>query len=391
MKHIQYLAGEIGPRGSTSKEEKQAADYVVEFLHSQGVEEVDQQVFRSPTTWAWTNFIADLIVLLGIATYFFYPLFGAFFSGIGLLFNILENDNRLTLSRLMPKQQSQNIIGTIRPSNQVKNKVVLVAHIDSARADSAHHPARVASFRGMFLLNIAFPILIFLVCFIGVLLDFGGVLLASYRIDWLILILLALPVLYIMVLLILKQFRYDLVPGANDNASGVAVVLELMTHFVKEPLKHTEVLAVLVGSEEVNCNGMINYLDQYGHNLRNAYFINIDNIGAGTPFYATVEGMLFSRKPHPDLLMLAQKVQREYPELNVEERTWRAGYTDGSAAMVRGYKVLSFLAVGDNGVPPNWHWYTDVPDNIQEENLATVETFIKKMIYTFDSSYIDSL
>ena len=51
-------------------------------------------------------------------------------------------------------------------------------------------------------------------------------------------------------LLILREVLYKISPGANDNASGVGVVLELMHYYSKKPLKNTEILAVFTGCEE---------------------------------------------------------------------------------------------------------------------------------------------
>ncbi|MFW9993831.1 MAG: M28 family peptidase [Candidatus Odinarchaeota archaeon] len=383
LKHVQHLASEIGPRGSTSDEERKASSYVVEFFRSQGVD-VSQQIFSSPTTWSWTNFTANLIVLFGVATYLYVPLLAVFLAGLGLSFNILENDNRNALSRLMPRKKSQNVIGKAKAGKATKKQVVLVAHIDSSRADYAHHPNRVSSFRKLYLLNTAFPVLILTIYSAGAVLDLTGTPLPPYRWDWLVSLLLAVPVLFVMVLLVLRQLWYGLVSGANDNASGVSVILELMAHFAREPLWNTEITAVLTGCEEVVCNGMISFLEEFGKSYREAFFINIDNCGAGMPVYASVEGMLFPHKSDQELLRLARQVQKENPELKIAERPFRSGYTDGSAAMVRGYKVLSFLALNEKGVPPNWHWYTDTLENVQVDNLAVIETFVRKLLEVID-------
>lgn len=124
---------------------------------------------------------------------------------------------------------------------------------------------------------------------------------------------------------------------------------------------------------------MISFLNEHGRTFKDAFFINLDNCGTGTPIYASLEGMLLPHKPHPDLIRLARQVLEQNTDLNVKECPFRAGFTDGSAAMVRGYKVLSILALDDDGVIPNWHWYNDVPENVQEEKLETVEAFTNSL------------
>ncbi|MFX1507121.1 MAG: hypothetical protein ACFFDC_13660, partial [Promethearchaeota archaeon] len=83
-------------------------------------------------------------------------------------------------------------------------------------------------------------------------------------------------------------------------------------------------------------------------------------------------------------LKLARKIQKEHPELQVEERSFRAGYQDGTAALVKGYKALTFLALDENNLPPNWHWETDIVENIEENTLRITEDFIKLLVKAID-------
>lgn len=58
--------------------------------------------------------------------------------------------------------------------------------------------------------------------------------------------------------------------------------------------------------------------------------------------------------------------------------------------MVRGYKVLSFLALNEDGVPPHWHWKTDVIENLEEEVIVSVEDFGLKLIKKIDKNIVTS-
>lgn len=64
--------------------------------------------------------------------------------------------------------------------------------------------------------------------------------------------------------------------------------------------------------------------------------------------------------------------------------TYRLSPTDETAAMVRGFRVLSFFALNDNNIPPNWHWETDTVENIEESNLKNVEELVKELIKVID-------
>ena len=109
------------------------------------------------------------------------------------------------------------------------------------------------------------------------------------EIVWYISLLLAIPVVYSYVLAVTSQLLSELVVGANDNTSGVAVVLELMNLISINPLQNTEVISVLTGCEEFGCGGILEFLKEYGQKYREVYLLNFDNIGAGTPIFSPKE------------------------------------------------------------------------------------------------------
>jgi hypothetical protein len=385
--HINKLANEIGPRGSTSNEEKQAAVYISEYLSSLGGLSVQTQSFQSPWTWSWPNSITLFIALIGVGSYPLSPIIGVILVFLAIIFFFAENDNRPILSRLMPKQSSQNVIGRLEPSTGKKiQSIVLVAHMDSSRADYVHQPDQVKNFRKLVLLNFGLFWIILFLMIIGIFLDLTETTVLINDIEWFFSVLLAIPVAYSFFLAVTRQSKYEIVAGANDNASGVAVVLDLMKELKKDPLKSTELIGVLTGCEEVNCNGMFAFLAEYGRELRDANFLNFDNVGAGTPIFTPKEGIFYAHQADATLLSLARSVQKDLPESKVVEQPFRAGYTDGTAAMVRGFKVLSFLALNEYSVPPNWHWYTDTVENIDEVVISEIKEFAIKLIRKIDSN-----
>ncbi|MHA1966410.1 MAG: hypothetical protein ACW964_01285 [Candidatus Hodarchaeales archaeon] len=55
--------------------------------------------------------------------------------------------------------------------------------------------------------------------------------------------------------------------------------------------------------------------------------------------------------------------------------------------MVRGYKALTFLAINEQNVPPNWHWYSEVPNNIDLETITNVKEFVQKLVEAIDQDF----
>ena len=56
-------------------------------------------------------------------------------------------------------------------------------------------------------------------------------------------------------LLGLDVARSRIVPGANDNASGVAALLAITTAFARDPLERTDVIALFTDCEETGLGG----------------------------------------------------------------------------------------------------------------------------------------
>ncbi|MHA2031386.1 MAG: M28 family peptidase, partial [Candidatus Kariarchaeaceae archaeon] len=323
-----------------------------------------------------------------IGLYMIFPLLSIALLAIAIFFFYTENDNWPTVSRIMPKQSSQNVIGKIKAQKRRLGTVLLIAHMDTSRADSAHNPSRVAGFRKLVLGNLILYCTIFILFSLGQIIDVLIFNLTLMEIVWYISLLLAIPVVYSYVLAVTRQSLSEMVVGANDNTSGVAVVLELMNLVSKNPLQNTEVISVLTGCEESGCGGILEFLKEYGSQYREDFYLNFDNIGAGNPIFASKEGIFFRHHANKNLLQLARLVQKENPNIKIKEQPFRAGYTDGTAAMVRGYKVLSFLALNEDGVPPHWHWKTDTVENLEEEVIISVKDFGVKLIKKIDEDFV---
>ena len=136
--YIYYLTEVIGPRGSTTPEERQAAEYARGVLHGLGVEDVRVEEFESASS-TWRPYaVCALLALLAVAVY---PLAGrvsalaaALLSALAFYWAYRElNFSDNPIRRLLPKGKSQNVIGIIPPDGEARKKVVLIGHLDSHR------------------------------------------------------------------------------------------------------------------------------------------------------------------------------------------------------------------------------------------------------------------
>jgi hypothetical protein len=161
------------------------------------------------------------------------------------------------------------------------------------------------------------------------------------------------------------------VPAANDNATGVAVLLELARELNANPIPGLRLLLVSTGAEEANQEGMLAFAARHFDSLdpEQTSFLCLDTVGS--PELVLIEGEGF-------LLM------RDYPEHFKArvERAARAGgvhlrrglrlsfATDGLIPLRAGFSTASIGSVNEWLVPANYHWPTDTPDRVDYGSAA---------------------
>lgn len=162
---------------------------------------------------------------------------------------------------------SYNLVGRITGGDP-RATVVLSAHYDSK---SQFMPVMVRA--ALFILGFFNAILLGLwLVASGILAATGTDLLGNRAIFYLSLV----PAFFLFLLVF--NFTGNESPGALDNASGEAVILEAGRVLVQNPPEHLEVLVCSFGCEEVGLCGSINYLLQHEDELRKRplFMLNFD-------------------------------------------------------------------------------------------------------------------
>ncbi len=121
-------------------------------------------------------------------------------------------------------------------------------------------------------------------------------------------------------------------PGADDNGSGVALVLEMVDRLRESPLQNLETYFAFWGAEELGLYGSRQFVRQYGERLdkQNTYVINADVVGVGeTLLIHTGQGVVFRRQTDPNIVnALVEICEQEQVKYT---RSWESPLSGGSS------------------------------------------------------------
>ncbi len=375
--HIYNLSVKIGKRGTATEGEYRARDYIKNTFDRMGIRNSTEQ-FKTITSFSYPYILIYLTSVAGAIFLLLHrPVISILLTGIGAVTFFLENTSFELVASLLPKRTSSNVIGYIPAARGHKKRVIVTAHYDSSRSGIMFSPSFVKGFRNTF---------------IGLVISLFSmfILTAMYWIThvvWLKILvgILALDPLVTVGLLIHREIKGDYTHGANDNASGVGVLLGIAEKFKKEPLANTELYLVATGAEEVGMVGMAAFVKLNQKLLNDALIINIDNCGAGQVAYIVEEGMIKKYPAEHGLVAMADQLRKKGFE-NVKPRVFTTMSTDALVPLARGYKSMSIMAFDHEGILPNWHWETDIFENVQPAAVNLAYDFTSELIKTIDSN-----
>lgn len=382
--HVRQLSVVIGPRGSTTEEERKAADYAESVYREIGLSPLREHFTSAKSAW-YPFALGTLLMLLAETVYWFFEFIGAVLASIiaviALPSLILELSFRPNPFRwILPKGQSQNVSAAIEPTGEVKQVIVLVGHIDTHRMPISHRSLRWLSFFKRLTTTTFLSGVLMLVLFI-----------LSLFFDWVLLrmltLLFAIPIL-LLFLMAVSADRTSFSSGANDNASGAAIVMGLAARLAEAPLNHTKVWAVNCGCEEVGSYGAAAWVDSHIDELDGAIYLTLDNVG-GTeagPCYLTKETLIIPFASDIDLVRLADQVSRDNHTLGAYSTEMRGAYTDGAIGIKAGLRCLTFVGYRRDGVIPNWHQPSDIFENVDWDVVKRTEEFVWLLIEALDGT-----
>ncbi|MEA3440880.1 MAG: M28 family peptidase [Chloroflexota bacterium] len=380
LTHVRYLAEEIGPRGTGTQEEAAAADYAAGQLSGMGLP-YEKQEFRAVASQNAFPLAINMVALLAVIVY---PLGGSLSRWIAaglamstpfLLWQVIRYSNSI-LRPLLPQVNSRNVVASIEPRDEIRQRVVILAHLDTNRCRLIWQSSMIRHIEPLTWLTFGMLASLGLIYLAGAILGGPGW-------TWWVSL---LPAAYAVgsIITLWRDDRTPFSPGANDNAASVAVALEIAARLSLEPLRNSEVWLAFTGAEESDHAGLYELLREHDSLLRQAVFIGLEGVGGGNIVYLTREGVCFHYRPDPELLAQVERVAASRTDLDVGAAQMTVEDEVGTLRRV-GYRAICIAGRDpDTGSLPHWHRPDDTLGTISVEAMGTAADFVTALLDELD-------
>jgi hypothetical protein len=161
------------------------------------------------------------------------------------------------------------------------------------------------------------------------------------------------------------------VPGANDNLTAVAVLLELARLLRERPVEGVRVLLVSTGSEESFMEGMRGWVRRHGPGLdrERTRVVVLETLGSPELILLEGEGMIWMTDYDPEVRdFIAASAQDAGAPVR---RGLKLGFaTDALSALRAGLRTATLASCDEYKMPANYHSQRDIPRNVDFETVA---------------------
>jgi hypothetical protein len=287
--------------------------------------------------------------------------------------------------KLLPQRTATTVVAEMSPPD-AERTVVLVAHHDAAHAGLVYHPAipqlifgrarwliqRLDTSPALFAPVVAIPALIGVGAATGKrgLVKAGTALAAASAAA------------------LADIGSRETVPGANDNATGVAVLVAIARALADEPTERVRVMLVST-SEEALCEGMQAFAGRHFAELppESTFFLSIDTVGSPHLLALRGEGMIRMREYPARSLRLLDELAAEL-EIGLFPNLRLRNATDGIFPLAAGYECASLCSCTELKQPANYHWPTDTPENVDYGTVADAVRMTEALVRRLDENWL---
>jgi hypothetical protein len=389
MEIVRHLCSFEG-RLAGSDAERRAATDLGRLLERSGRRVETEPTYVHPE-YALIHAVHLLLAIGGSVASVFAPPLGfamVLFAAVSMYGDV--NARWYLIRRLFFRRASQNVVAP-GPRPDAPARLILSAHYDAARTGAAFRPKSVER-AARLQARLPFAIGPFRLLFwsIAALLPILGARMAGLEPGWLSLVQLIPTTILIASLVPLIDIALsEVVPGANNNASGVATVISLAEELDRHRPQNLDVWVLLTGAEECLMEGMRAFVGAHHGDLDpdRTYFVNVDTVGHGSVRYEAAGGFVVTYQMDPRMVALCDaiaQVDRE-DENRYGAQPLRHGMaTNALPPRLAGYPAISISCLNELNFVPNYHTPQDTPENLDPGAMERAHGFLLDLVRALD-------
>jgi Peptidase family M28 len=364
-------------RPSASAGERRAAEWIAERLRELGVDQVRIEKESAHGGYWWP--LGILSAASGIAALVGGRLVRAVVGAVAALgiWDELGLHRGVWTRRFVRRRTTCNVVGELGP-READQCVVIIAHHDAAHTGVVFDARSIHAFARHFpqvldrmrwwprIMSLVFagPILVALgLRRLGAALSFGSA--AAFA----------------------DIGSSEVVPGANDNLSGVAALIAVADALVRRPVGDIRVILLSAGAEESFEEGSQAFMRRHRDELdaHRTHVIAVDSVGSARLILVEGEGMLkHTEYDRP----LKDTIERAADDAGIPiiREHWLSFGSDALAGIRAGYPSALVASFNEFKLPANYHWPTDVADNVDFDTVAAAAIVVEGAVRLLDSS-----
>ena len=303
----------------------------------------------------------------------------------------LESTRKAYLGRrLMGFKPSRNILGVVPAETpQPALRIVMCAHVDAAFTGFTFWPGTIKAMGreppfGLKFIHRSMELIVRTqVALAGldiVRMILGPLALPLRPLEWL----LTVPSLGSAAANIDIVLRNTIVPGANDDLSGVAALPLLARRLVARKRPDVELVFIATGCEEASLGGgdaIARDFDGEWDKTRTVV-VGLDGLANGDLRYAVEEGEIVARRIPGWLDQVCKDVTASEPRFaEVTGFEIPIGGSDVSAFLARGWEGVCLICVDPEiGAPRHYHMPSDTPENLEVDKVLYSIDYAEKLV-----------
>ncbi len=385
---LRFIVDEIGPRPAGGEGEAKFLDFAEGFLRDRGLATRREAVPNVPSPARMLPLMVVGIVGMWVAAWYLPEAPWAPWVYL-LVFSVLPRLIR-RVRRAWGKggATGYNLAATLSSAGEARRRLILCAHHDTARASRIPNPRVGEAARALMRL---WPFMALGLCGLGLLraLEWRVGPLVPWG-AWAALraglgVALGLWGAFLLAYQGLAQTG-KFSPGANDNGSGVAVLMAAAEALAQEPLSQTQVEVVFFSAEESGLIGSEAYVKEHRERLDGAVVLNLDMVGSGERLsYVRGAGLFPPRWTTRWVNALLRKVRPD-----IRGRWYWMGSSDFASFLAKRVAATSLEASG-KGRESVYHTDRDTMDFIEPTLLDEAARLVVDFAAALDAASPEEL